>query len=74
MTCLCIRNVATVWIFDVISGKFNVERIKGQYLNYGVFHKNKSTAVATDRYVNVEIYAIRKYILISAQDGAVNIM
>jgi len=38
-TCLCIRHVARVWVFDVISGKFNVERIEGQYLNYEVFSK-----------------------------------
>jgi hypothetical protein len=41
--------------FDLISGKFNVE-----YLNYEVFHKSKSTATGTGRYVKVEIYTIRK--------------
>jgi hypothetical protein len=58
--CMRIRSVATVWIFYVISGGFNIERIKGQYLHYEVLHKNKSTTVDTDRYVKVEIYAIRK--------------
>jgi hypothetical protein len=38
------------------------------------FKKNKSTAIDTDMYVKVEIYAIRKYILISAQDSSVNIV
>ena len=52
--------MATVWIFDVISGKFNVEGIKGQYLNDEVFKKNKLTAIGADRYVEVEICAIRK--------------
>jgi hypothetical protein len=37
-----------VWIFDIMSGKFNVEGIKGQNLNYGVFQKNKSTAKGAD--------------------------
>jgi hypothetical protein len=52
--------MATMWIFDVISGRFNVERIKGQYLNYEVLQKTKSTTVGTEIYVKVEIYAIRK--------------
>jgi hypothetical protein len=45
--------VATEWIFDVKSGNLDVDHIKGRYLNYEVFQKNKSTAIRTDRYVKV---------------------